>query len=157
MSGGWGGGGGGRDIGCSVWNSANISVVDSTEVLLTFDSEDYDTDSMHSTSSNTDRITFTTAGKYVYGIAIDFSGVAAVGYRQVFFYKNAGAVAMPGLVRMPGISGDVTRLTAIAVANFAATDYIYIKVYQTSGLTLNVETHATAFPRFFAHKIDKGG
>ena len=54
-----------RMVGARVHNSANISVSDSTWTSMTFDSERYDTDSIHSTASNTSRLTCVTAGKYL--------------------------------------------------------------------------------------------
>ena len=67
---------------------------------MTFDSESYDTDTMHSTSSNTSRITFTTAGKYsVKGVfcsdtnAVVYGGIRLNGstYIQKEGVGNAGA------------------------------------------------------------------
>ena len=49
-----------------VYNSADWTnwAADGTQYLTLWDSESYDTDTMHSTASNTGRITFTTAGVY---------------------------------------------------------------------------------------------
>ena len=52
------------DIGARVYNNANISIPDSTVTALTFNSERWDTDSIHSTVSNTSRLTAQTASKY---------------------------------------------------------------------------------------------
>jgi hypothetical protein len=50
---------------CSVYAGATVSCVSNTATLLTYDTETDDTDTMHSTSSNTGRITFNTAGRYM--------------------------------------------------------------------------------------------
>jgi hypothetical protein len=58
------------DISCRVYNSGNQTISNATWTDLTFDSELYDTDTMHDTSSNTNRITFTTAGVYVWMLTV---------------------------------------------------------------------------------------
>ena len=52
-------------IAARVHNSAAITISNNTLTVLTFDSERYDTDTIHSTSSNTSRLTAKTAGKYI--------------------------------------------------------------------------------------------
>ena len=47
---------------CNVYNNANISIATGTNTALTFNSERYDNAAMHSTSSNTQRITAPTGG-----------------------------------------------------------------------------------------------
>jgi len=55
----------------------------------TFDSETFDTDAFHSTSSNTDRLTVPAgkAGKYLVIAKMQFAG-GTNGIRQVYIYKN---------------------------------------------------------------------
>ena len=50
-----------------VTNSLAISISNNTITLLTFDTEDYDTNSMHSTATNPGRLTCKTAGKFHIG------------------------------------------------------------------------------------------
>ena len=56
--------GGGANIGAIVYNSAAISIPTTTYTILTFNSEERDSDNIHSTTSNTDRLTAQTAGLY---------------------------------------------------------------------------------------------
>jgi hypothetical protein len=73
---------GGYTQGCRVFNSANIATSNDVPYTLTFDSELYDTDTMHSTVSATDRITITTTGVYLVwanvAFAYDADGVRVV-------------------------------------------------------------------------------
>ena len=48
-----------------VYNSGDIAIANATDVYLTFDSERFDTGAIHSTSSNTGRLTCRIAGKYI--------------------------------------------------------------------------------------------
>src|SRR4051794_16526480 len=50
---------------CAVYNDAAQSIPDGALTALTFNTEHFDTDSIHSTSSNTSRLTCQTAGIYV--------------------------------------------------------------------------------------------
>lgn len=54
-------------IGCRVHETAVQSIPDNTVTALTFTSERFDTDSMHSTSVNTSRITINSGGIYAFG------------------------------------------------------------------------------------------
>lgn len=51
--------------GCRLTKSAGQNFTGTTLTVLTWDTEKFDTDSMHSTVTNTERITFTTAGYYI--------------------------------------------------------------------------------------------
>lgn len=53
-----------------VYNSGNIAIALSSWVSLTFDSERFDTDGMHSTSSNTERLTVPAGGAGLYLIGV---------------------------------------------------------------------------------------
>ncbi|KKM04831.1 hypothetical protein LCGC14_1760300, partial [marine sediment metagenome] len=59
------------DIGARVYNDAAITLTTNVVKFLTFNQERYDTDTIHSTSSNTDRLTATTAGKYLISATVE--------------------------------------------------------------------------------------
>lgn len=54
------------------YDAVGVSMANGTDTLLTFNSEVYDNDSMHSISSLTSRITFTTAGLYTIRFQVQF-------------------------------------------------------------------------------------
>ena len=103
----------------------------------------YDTDEMHSTSSNTARITPTTAGIYlftgnVYLSAFPATGMAIRGLKngsqQIFYSENSSATI--------GITGS-----AMEYMN-GTTDFVTLEVfYSHSG---NLTTNASVFPGFQA-------
>lgn len=63
-----GGGGSASFIGTRLYKSTG-QTIGTTLTAITFDSESFDTDSMHDNATNNSRITITTAGKYrIYGI-----------------------------------------------------------------------------------------
>ena len=73
---------------CRVYNSAeHLGRQRHRSRPSTFNCERYDTDSMHSTSSNTGRITFTTAGVYSSSGNVDFA-CNATGRHDVWIRLN---------------------------------------------------------------------
>ena len=77
------------------------SFTNNTLTAITFDNEAFDTDSMHSTISNTSRITINTPGVYAFNAALNGVSSAAtqilIQFRkngsQVGFYHNVGETA----------------------------------------------------------------
>lgn len=68
----------------SVYNSANITVNNNNATAITFDSEDFDTDSFHEGVTNPGRLTAAVAGKYRVTFRGEIAVAAAVsGYAQV--------------------------------------------------------------------------
>ena len=103
------------------------SITNNTATAITFDNEAFDTDSMHSTVSNTSRITINTAGVYHFSAAVSGVSSAAtqiiVSFRkngsQVGFTTNNGEVA--------GTDSQTNSLIWDAVAGdyFEAFAYVY--------------------------------
>jgi hypothetical protein len=121
---------------CSVFNSGAQSVTSSTFVAMTANSERWDTDTMHSTVSNTSRITATTAGRYQFNttmtIAANASGGRAIGYAI-----NGGATVQVQAQTTAG--GSVNHvMSASFTLVMAATDYVEVQAWQSSGGNLNV-------------------
>jgi hypothetical protein len=132
---------------CRVFNSANISIPNTTATALTFNSERFDTDTMHSTSVNTGRITFTTAGTYLVGGGISFAS-NATNSRQLDIRLNGATVIASDVIGAN--PADVTRLTVSTLYAFSATDYIEIVAYQSSGVALNALASANFSPEAWA-------
>jgi hypothetical protein len=126
---------------CSLYMSAADSIANNTWEMLSWDSESWDNDSMHSTSSNTSRLTFPTAGRYliVVNALFDANGT---GGRAINLTKNgAGARSSSNVVLSDGgVAATATAATRVAVTierEFAAADYVEAWVWQSSGGALN--------------------
>ena len=133
------------DIRVRAYNSAAISIPNNTETALTFDSERWDTDTMHSTVSNTGRLTATTAGQYVISANIGFAA-NATGYRYCTIRLN-GVTPIASHAAV-GFSNDTNYFNLSTTYNLAATDYVDIVVFQNSGAALNVTSAPNASPEF---------
>lgn len=125
---------------CRAYNSANIAVASSTFVPLTFDSERFDTDGIHSTSSNTDRFVAPIAGVYRIWCEVFWSGTG--GLKAIRARLNAGGTTL-------GESDQPAGGNAMGIAleyALAAGDYVFFDVFQSSGGSLNINTGANYSP-----------
>jgi hypothetical protein len=116
-----------------VYNSADISIPNSTNTVLTFNNEHWDTDEMHSTVSNTGRLTCKTAGMYTIFTNIVFAD-NATGERVVNIRLNGSLMIASD--RRPG-HGSVNMLLSTPY-NLNINDYLEVVVYQNRGGDLNV-------------------
>ena len=126
----WATAGGASFVGCSLYDSnATQTIATGTDTIVTFNSEDFDTDGFHSTSSNTGRITIPSGkgGKYLFIASAFFVNVAAG--KEARFYKNGSQLRTTGWSSASGVAGN----PIVAVLNLVATDYIEFRVVQSSG------------------------
>jgi hypothetical protein len=127
--------------GCLVYKSSATTLSNTTSAVLTYDSEAFDTDAFHSTSSNTDRITIPSGlgGKYLF---FAFAGFAsnATGYRNLLFIKNNDVDYFADNY-VTAVNGTRTTVYCSTVLDLVATDYIRVSAYQNSGGNLNVEAN----------------
>lgn len=121
-------------VGASVSNSASQTIANTTETTMTFDTEQFDTDGIHSTSSNTGRMTIPTGkgGKYL------LSGMfnpAANGVNWEFYVYVNGSYYITGFPQTSGAGNARGTAQCIlnVVLNLNAADYVEVKAWQNSG------------------------
>lgn len=120
----------------AAFNSAPVSVASGTSsTALTADSESFDNDAMHSTSSQTSRFTAQTPGRFLAAATAKFAADAA-GNRRIAFRVNGGTVYEQTLVA--GTATNSTVITAVDFFTLAAGDYVEVLIWQTSGGALDV-------------------
>lgn len=114
------------------------SIPDSTVTAVTWTSADtYDTNSMHSTSSNPSRITIKTSGLYAVAVNIWFAA-NATGYRQLWLYKNGSALGL--YVQNPSPGTGACNANLYDEIQCVAGDYLEARAEQNSGAALNINT-----------------
>lgn len=130
---------------CRVYNSSNFSHNSSGNWLpITFNSERADIYGLHSTSSNTDRITLDRAGWWL-----------VVGH---ILWSGAGGSTRNGRIRVNAatVIGEHAGSTSIisypvsAIYKFAANDYVTLEGYQDSGGTITISASGNYSPEFSA-------
>jgi len=128
-----------------LFGTAVQSIPNATDTILTFNSEAWDTDGYHSTSTNTSRITIPTGlgGKYLVTMNT-LPALNGTGGRYLEIYKNGAR-----LVNDIGVKGDASIYVNVGgtfVVNLVAGDYIEMLVYQDSGGALNFNKGSTTAP-----------
>jgi hypothetical protein len=122
-------------------SSSATSVANNTFVALDCPNEQFDTDGMHSTSSNTNRITATRAGFYIVICQANFAGNAN-GTRQVRFQQDG---VFTGSQAAAAPIDTSFSLQAIELVHLPAGSWVSPQVFQTSGGALNVSLWCAAF------------
>jgi hypothetical protein len=119
--------------GCSVFDSGTQSIADLTQTAMLADSENFDNDAMHSTVTNTSRITCQTAGRYLLTANVSFVA-NATGRREVRFRVNGSTIINGILYTSHGT--DIWRGSVCRTVVLNATDYVECMVHQNSGAAL---------------------
>lgn len=133
-------------IAARVYNSGNLSIAHNTVTALTFDSERFDTDGLHSTASNTSRLTAPVAGIYFVSGNIRWAA-NGTGRRDLYIVVN-GTTTVAADSRPPVSGADPIDQSISTLVNLAAGDYVELQVYQSSGGALNVEVAGAFSPDF---------
>ncbi|TET16397.1 MAG: hypothetical protein E3J81_03170 [Dehalococcoidia bacterium] len=139
--------------GARVYHNANQSIPSGgASTPLAFNSERYDTDAIHDPSSNNDRLTCKTAGKYLIWLIVEWAA-NATGIREGGIFMN-GTTWM-GFNRAAGLSsGGYGGAFAIScVYDMAVNDYVKCRVWQDSGGALNIVAVAQTTPEFGMQRI----
>jgi hypothetical protein len=131
--------------GVSLFDTAAQSIPNATNTIMTFNSEAWDTDGFHSTSSNTSRITIPAGlgGKYLV-IMNTMPDLSATGGRNMELFKNGSRLIICNSIA--GNGSQYVGLQATFVVDLVATDYIEIMVNQDRGSALNFSRAANQAP-----------
>lgn len=136
--------------GARVFNNANISISNSVTTALTFNTETFDDNDLHSTVSNTGRLTAQVAGRYLIVGNITFA-VASGGNRNVSIRINGSTVV--GIQSEIAVTTGRPQMIVVAIYNLAADDYAELTVFQDSGGSLNTEVFSSHSPRFMMQRL----
>ena len=118
-------------VGCRLYKSSNQTLNNNTSTAITFDSESFDTDGFHSTSSNTSRITIP-SGKAGYYLFTGHGEIEAnsTGTRYSLIYKNGSTLVENAT--SPGGAGR-TNLVVTSIQSANVGDYFELFLEQNSG------------------------
>lgn len=135
------GGGGATFSAVKATISASASIGNNAWTSVLWDTEEFDTDAYHSTSSNTNRLTIPTGfgGKFLLIANGDFSSASGTGIRGMQITKNT-VTANTNVVLQASNAGYLSitnNLHAVTILALADADWINMNVYQNSGGALN--------------------
>ena len=123
-------------VGCKAYNSGN-QAIGGSYTQVTFDTEVYDTDGFHSTSTNTSRFTIPSGkdGKYRFSFSGLFENIAQDARSVARIYRNGSG---QGLTLAWNSQFGDGSIQITDVFNLVATDYLEIYLNQTSGTNKNL-------------------
>lgn len=138
---------------CRVFHNAAQSTTTSVGLALAFNSERFDTDTMHDNVTNNSRITIKTAGLYVVTAHIEFAA-NATGQRELWIQLNGATII--AVQRVGAAAASTTILSVTTTYKCIVDDYLTAVAVQNSGGALNVTALGNYTPEFAATWIGLG-
>ncbi len=145
----------GNFSGVEATRDTTFSVANNTATNIDWDGELFDTDTYHSTSTNTSRLTVPNAGKYLIGGTVEFNAWSSLsdGRLQVRLFKNGSFVRELIDNEVDSSGGDGPSYSFQTVVDAAASDYFELNVLQASGGSRDLTTNSV----FFAARLQGSG
>jgi hypothetical protein len=122
----------------SIFESSAQTVNNVTTTALISNEENYDNNAMHSSVTNTSRLTAQTAGRYLVWARILFAASTAGTYRQLSFRVNGTTEYLGMIVPFVNDASVSTLLSSSATVVLAATDYVECMARHNVNPSLNV-------------------
>lgn len=123
-----------RKIAARVLVTSNLTLPDNTPQTLPFGTEDYDTNNLHSVSSNTSRIVIPATDYYALDVYAEIQ-VNTTGLREIRFVLNGTTILKRTLI--PPLTGENTTINCVIPSlKFNKNDYIEVVANQNSGGSL---------------------
>ena len=138
------------DIGARVFHTQDNTMTNNVYTVLDFNSERWDTDSIHNPSSNSTRLTATTAGKYFINCTVTFDA-DTTGQRIIAIQESVDSEFIAQ--NSSGASDGSRRLSVSTVFDLAATQYVECFGFQNSGGNLDIAPAAKSSAEFSMQKF----
>lgn len=142
---------GGASPACHVYHDAQQEIANRTDTVLAFNSERFDTDSIHDNSANNSRLTCKTAGKYLISGHAEFTQ-HATGLRTLWILLNGTTILAMQKVPGTSVSNNNTTISIQTMWDLEVNDYVELWVRQASGTSLNVLA-VNSSPQFMMVKV----
>ena len=137
--------------GCRVYHSVNQATPTGSDYNVLFNTERWDTDGIHSTVGNTERLTCRTAGKYVISATIGFEA-NVTGIRSVSIHLYPANVHIQQTSSRIRADGHY-RVSLTTVFALAVDDYVTVMTWQNSGGPLNIYASNNYLCEFMMQRI----
>ena len=127
------------NYGCRAYNTSNITASNTTWTNLTFNTESWDSGTIHDIGSNTQNFTVPVAGKYLVRASV-YWAANSTGLRQIRV-TNGGTAT--GEVGTTVGSSNAFSQQYMDVVSCSASDVLVFQVWQSSGGNLDVQQVTT--------------
>lgn len=134
--------------GARVYHSADQTLTTGVITTLAFDSERYDTDSIHDTVTNNSRLTCKTAGKYIIAGGAAFAANGASDRSLFIWFNQTVYIAYHEIGH-----GGFNPLTVSTIYELAVNDFVELRAFQASGGNLKVMALGNYTPEFMMQRI----
>ena len=133
------------------YHDANQSIDNTTATTLAFNSERFDTDTIHDLVTNNSRLTCNKAGIYL--ISANVQWASGAGSIRILTIVLNGTTLIAAASNFVSGAAVVTQSVS-TVYSLSATDYIEVQGYQDSGGALNVLATGNYSPEFMMTKVE---
>lgn len=142
---------------CRAFHNTTQTVASGTETTIAFNSESYDTDTMHDNVTNNSRITIKTAGLYQVNWAIILSNRTDYTNLGTYLRLNGTTVTVIGNSGpIPGNAACSPQLIGSGTYKFAVNDYVEVRANQTNTGAASSTVSGSGFNYFTATWIGLG-
>ena len=131
----------------SVFKSSAQSIPNTTITKITFDTEDFDTDSAF--ASNKFTVPAGKAGKYLFYTKLQSDSTSGETV-NIYFYKNGSSFVKQ---RQSIHASNRRTFQVTAILNLAATDYVEVFKDQDGGSARNIDGDANRISYFLGYKL----
>lgn len=144
-----GGSGASTFSGASVYKGSDQSISTATSTVVSWDNEDYDTDSYHDNVTNNSRFTVPTTGYYQIRCQVGWDVGNATGIRQLVVTREGTSVAVNNVT----VSNNANNVhhEVVLTLYMTGSSYVQIFAYQNSGVALSLKGYSYA--KYQIHRI----
>lgn len=151
----WADAAGGTFVGVRAYAGATTTVNDQTWTSIALNSERFDTNGFHDTSTNNSRLTVPTGqdGYYLIGGNGELAG-NTTGWRAMRIFLN-GATRICDVSVNANANGSApsARLLVVSLYSLVATDYVELQLWQNSGGSIATQNAANSNCEFWMYKV----
>lgn len=132
-------------IGARAYNSGDVSVPNTALTILDLDSENFDSDGIHSLVSNPSRLTVPAGlgGTWLVGGCVQWDAIATGRRITIILHNGTTRIAA---AEHEGAANAFIRQVPVTTYELAAGDYVQLQVFQSSGGAMNAQTDANTAP-----------
>lgn len=130
---------------CRAYHNTTQSVTDNTDTTVAFNTESYDTASIHSTVTNNSRFTLPKAGLWEFDWNVQFAADTDFLILYHYLRKNGTTKIWDQRSHETNILNDTRELAGFTTKKLALNDYVELRVYQDNGSNnaVNLSTMST--------------
>ena len=141
---------GGYTEGAKAYHNASQTIANTTWTTVAFNSEYYDTDTIHDNTINNSRLTCKTAGKYLVVANMTWAAHNG-GYRRVWIKDNTGTIRASAQQQEP--TGVGAHMNLVTILELAVNDWIYVSVKHNQGNPTLIQYLAAYGSHFMMQRI----